>query len=66
MMPKNNEFDLKVIEFKRELVRRLLDQCTEKQIDIFNRMYVDINSIKEDNMETAYFQCKRTVERNNE
>ena len=33
-----DEFDLKVKEFKRELVRENLNNCTEKQIDLFNRM----------------------------
>ncbi len=59
-----DEFDLKVKEFKRELVRENLNNCTEKQIDLFNRMYGSIWVIKEDEIRHAYNQCRRTVEKN--
>ena len=59
-----DEFDLKVKEFKRELVRENLNKCTEKQIDLFNRMYGSIWVIKEDEIRHAYNQCRRTVEKN--
>ncbi len=58
------EFDLKVKEFKREMVRENLNNCTEKQIDLFNRMYGSIEAIKEDKMRHAYNQCRRTLEKN--
>ena len=60
-----DEFDLKVKEFKRELVRENLNNCTEKQIDLFNRMYGSIEVIKEDKMRHAYNQCRRTRNLNN-
>ena len=59
-----NEFDLKGKEFKREMVRESLNNCTEKQIDLFNRMYGSIEAIKEDEMRHAYNQCRRTLEKN--
>lgn len=59
-----NEFDSKGKEFKRELIRKALSGCTEKQIDLFNRMYGSIEVIKEDKMRHAYNQCRRTQETN--
>lgn len=61
-----SEFEDKVKEFKRDLIRAKLDQCSESQINLFNRMYVSIDKIEEDKMTHAYYQCKRTVEKNNE
>ena len=59
-----NEFKLKVIEYKRGLVKELLDQCTDKQQLLFNRMYKNIDEIKEEKMGIVYDQCKKTVEKN--
>jgi len=58
------EFDVKVLEFKRGLVEELLDQCTKDQKEFFNRLYGGIDKLKEDSMSTAYDQCKRTLEKN--
>ena len=51
-------------EFKREMIRESLNNCTEKQIDLFNRMYGSIEVIKEAQMRHAYNQCRRTLEKN--
>lgn len=51
-------------EFKREKIRELLNQCTEPQKDIFNRMYKSIDAIPESKMDNAYDQCCRTLEKN--
>jgi hypothetical protein len=48
-------------DFKRECIRELLDQCTEKQIEFFNKMYKSIEQITEDKMYRAYDQCLRTI-----
>ena len=48
-------------DFKRECIRELLEQCTEKQIDLFNRMYKSIEHITEDKMYRAYDQCLQTI-----
>lgn len=60
----SNEFDFMVQEFKRELIRKALSGCTEKQTDLFNRMYGSIEVIKEGKMRHAYNQCRRTQEKN--
>ncbi len=57
-------FDSKSLGFKRELVREVLNQCTEKQIQFFNRMYVSVDIIPESKMRHAYFQCVKTLEKN--
>ena len=56
-----NEFDLKIMEFKRGLVAELLNQLTERQKELFVLTYGSIETIKEDKMRTAYFHCKRTL-----
>ncbi len=59
-----NEFDLKVREFRRQLVAELLNQCTTDQKNFFNRMYGGIDIIEDSKLRNAYSQCKRTVEEN--
>lgn len=59
-----NEFDNKTKEYKRELIRDILVQCTEKQQEFFNRMYGSIETIPEDKMRHAYSQCERTLLKN--
>ncbi len=59
------EFDKKSIEFKREMVRKVLLKCTPEQQTLFNRMYKSIDDIEETKMRWAYHQCKATVEKNN-
>ena len=58
------EFDSKAVKFKREMLRDVLNQCTEKQIAFFNRMYGSIDAISESKMRHAYFQCVKTIEKN--
>ena len=67
-----NEFDTKTkeakgnfIESKRNLIRDLLNQCTEGQRELFNRMYKSIEELPEEKMRWAYYQVKSTVEKNN-
>lgn len=62
----HHEFETQTVEFKRNLIRPLLQQCTEPQKALFNRMYGSIEAIQEKQMAHAYRQCKRTVEKNNE
>lgn len=57
-----SELHEKTTEFKREEIRKLLVQCTEKEIAFFNRLYGSIDAIPEENMNCAYGQCKRTLE----
>jgi len=58
------ECGAEVTEFKRNLVRDLLNQCTKDQQVFFNRIYKSIEDIREDQMDRAYDQCKRTLEKN--
>lgn len=60
------EFNAKSTEFKRGLVRELLDQCTEPQRDLFNRAYGGIEILKDDQMHGAYYLCERTLQKNME
>ncbi len=67
-----NEFDTKTKEMKdnfigskRNLIRDLLNQCTEGQRELFNRMYQSIEELPEEKMRWAYHQVKSTVEKNN-
>lgn len=57
-------FGKQVADYKRNMLRELLDQCTEKQIDFFNRMYGSVDLIPEDKMKRAYEQCKDTLIKN--
>ena len=51
---------------KREVLRELLNQCTDKQIEFFNRMYIDIEVIPYDKMDFAIRQCEATILKNNQ
>ena len=54
----------RVIEFKRQMMRDFLAQCTGAQVDLFNRMYGSVDKIPENKMDWAIQQCERTVEKN--
>jgi hypothetical protein len=54
----------RVTEFKRQMMRDFLAQCTEAQVDLFNRMYGSVDKIPEDKMDWAIQQCERTVAKN--
>lgn len=60
------EFDFKVIEFKRNLIRELLNQCTKEEQAFFDFMYKSIEDIQEDKMSQAYSQCQATLKKNKE
>jgi hypothetical protein len=63
MLPEK-EFEDKVREFKRNLVREKLSQCTPSQRVVFGRMYHGgIDAMKEDSMRGAYGQCVRTIKK---
>lgn len=51
---------------KRELLKKLYDQCTEPQQQLFCRMYKSIEDIPEDKIDWAIQQCERTIEKNEE
>ena len=50
---------------KHEALKDLLKQCTEPQIQLFNRMYRSVDTISEDKIDWAIQQCERTIQSNN-
>ncbi len=60
-------FDEMTLVYKREIIRDVLDQCTEPQKDLFNRAYVGgVDNLRDDQMRSAYYLCKRTIDKNYE
>jgi hypothetical protein len=51
-----------VEEFKRSLLNERLSQCTEKQRELFGRLYP--NGVPDDKLEDAINLCNRTIRRN--
>ena len=49
---------------RRNILKDLLRQCTEKQQGIFERMYGSIDKIKGTQIPWATKQCERTIEQN--
>jgi hypothetical protein len=47
-----------------KILKELLLQCTKDQVELFNRMYGSVDSIKDDKIDWAIQQCERTVEKN--
>jgi len=55
--------DIKI--YRHDMLRNLLSQCTESQINLFNRMYGSIDTIPDEKINWAIQQCERTIEKNN-
>lgn len=51
-------------KLKREMITRLLEQCTPDQRDICLRIYKSLNSINHNADRWAYGYCTRATERN--
>lgn len=65
MRHQNSSVDDKVEQFLRDEVRRLLDQCTEKQIAGFNRIWPKgIGSIPTASLRDTAALCERTIASN--
>jgi hypothetical protein len=61
----NNSQSLEKIEnYKKKILKELLNQCTEEQKAFFNRMYVSVEKISENKIPQAIRQCERTIEMN--
>lgn len=52
--------------YRRAVLLDLYNQCTEKQQEFFNRMYVSVEVIAEDKIDWAIRQCERSIENNNQ
>lgn len=50
----------------RNKLRNLYHQVTDKQKEVFNRMYKSVDEITDDKIEWAITQCERTLESNRE
>jgi len=48
----------------REILSDLLSQCTDSQIEKFNRMYGSLENVKDEQLDTAIFQCETTIAKN--
>lgn len=59
------EYEQRVDEYKRQLLREGLSQCTEAQVNMFNRMYGSVDTIADDQIEHAFLQIENTVRKNN-
>lgn len=64
MQDYSKEFDQKIMEYKKSLLKPILEQCTDGQKDMFARMYTNIDSMKEVSMRHAYGQIKRSLSNN--
>ena len=51
---------------KKEALKGLLSQCTDPQINMFNRMYGSVDTISDDKIDWAIQQCERTIKTNKE
>ncbi len=56
----------KIEKYKRDILRELFSQCTEKQQEFFDHMYAyGIENMPEDKINWAIKQCENTIKRNN-
>lgn len=49
---------------KREMIKNLLQECNEAQIDVFKRMYGSVEEIPPKKLDHAMSQCQNTVHKN--
>jgi len=49
---------------RREVLRGLLNQCTDKQKEMFNRMYVSVDKISDKKINRAVQQVEATIKKN--
>ena len=63
-MSSKYELDIKALAFKRGILKEKLQQCTEPQVQFFNRLYISIEKIPEKKMDWAYKQILKTLELN--
>ena len=55
-----------VKEFKKNLLKELLEKCTEKQQAFFHRVFPQFpDGIQEEKMDDAIRLCERTIKKNN-
>lgn len=65
MRHQNSSVDDKVEQFLRDEIRRLLAECTEKQIAGFNRIWPKgVDSIPATSLRDTVALCERTIAKN--
>ena len=52
---------MSIVDISRESLRKKLNQCSESEINMFNRMYKSIELIPFEKMEQAEKQIDRTL-----
>jgi hypothetical protein len=52
---------LGITKQKRYKLKELLAQCTNKQVNLFNRMYGSVDAIPKDKLDWAIIQCLNTL-----
>lgn len=50
------------VEFKRQVLKDLLDKCTKDQQDFFRRIYP--NGVPEESLNSTITLCERTIAKN--
>ena len=63
-MMTNQEFDLKTVEFQRQIIKDELGQCTQEQQQFFCRIFGKVDAIKQDKLNTANSLIHRTLVKN--
>ena len=56
----------KITAYKMTELHKLLNQCTEEEEAKFDRMYGSRDTIPEDRIDWAIYQCERTIEKRKE
>ena len=58
------KFEEKTLRYQRGMVKELLCQCTESQIEFFERVFGPVDSLPSDRPNQAYGICERTLMKN--
>ncbi len=61
----NDEFESKITEYKRSLIRELFDQLPNDQKARFTRWTKGVDSIKKEYLKSSYYLLKRSLDKNN-
>ena len=51
-------------KYKRNLMKGMLRQCTDEQNEMFKKMYISVEEIKEKDIMNAFDQIERTIKKN--
>jgi hypothetical protein len=54
----------RIDDFRRQTLIDLYNRCTQEQQNLFNRMYVSVETIPDEKIDWAIQQCERTIAEN--